>query len=114
MFSTRSFRVMLIALGLLLPLHGAAFPVLAQATPTASPVAASVHGIDLADMDLAVSPRDDFYRFANGGWLDRVVIPADRSGYDVFVELTDRTIAQQLSLLRAAVGPGGAVPGSDE
>jgi putative endopeptidase len=114
MFSTRSLRVVLITLALLLPLHGIALPVLAQTTPIATPVAASVHGIDLADMDLAVSPRDDFYRFANGGWLDRAVIPADRSGYDVFVELTDRTIAQQLSLLRAAVGPDGAVPGSDE
>jgi hypothetical protein len=37
-----------------------------------------VHGIDVADMDLAVSPQGDFYRFDNGGWLDRVDIPAAR------------------------------------
>lgn len=114
MFSTPLLRAMMIALVLLPALPGVTLPVLAQTTPIASPVAASVHGIDLADMDLAISPRDDFYRFANGGWLDRVVIPPDRAEYDVFVELTDRTIAQQLSLLRGALGPDGAVPGSDE
>jgi predicted metalloendopeptidase len=65
-------------------------------------------------MDLSVSPRVDFYTFANGGWLDRVVIPADRPAFDVFTELTDHTIAQQLALLRAAASPDGAAPGSDE
>ena len=32
------------------------------------------HGINVADMDLTVSPRADFYRFANGGWLDSVTL----------------------------------------
>jgi putative endopeptidase len=102
----------LLALAFLLPLLAA--PVVAQSTPVATPTSAPVHGIDLADMDLAVPPGEDFYTFANGGWLERVVIPADRTGYDVFIELTDRTFAQQLELLRAAAGPDGATPGSDE
>ena len=72
------------------------------------------HGIDVADMDLAVSPRVDFYRFANGGWLDRVDIPADRGFVAVRTEINDRAIAQQLDLLHAAAAPGGAAPGSDE
>lgn len=110
---TSSIRALLLALALLVSLRGAALPMLAQGTPAATPVAAT-HGIDLADLDLAVSPRDDFYRFANGGWLDRVVIPADRPAFNVFSQLTDRTIAQQLDLLRAAGAPGGAEPGSDE
>jgi putative endopeptidase len=72
------------------------------------------HGIDVADMDLAVSPRVDFYRFANGGWLDRVDIPADRGFIAVRTEINDRAIAQQLTLLHDAAAPGGAAPGSDE
>ena len=108
------FRAPLLALALLLSLLGAALPVLAQSTPVATPPAASVHGIDLAGMDLAVAPEVDFYAFANSGWLDRVVIPADRPAYDVFTALTERTIVQQLDLLRVASGPGGAVRGSDE
>lgn len=93
-----------------------ALSALAQGTPVpiAGPTADGVHGIDLADMDLLVSPGVDFYRFANGGWLDRTIIPPDRPAYLVFTELTDRTIAQQLALLRAAARPDGAAPGSDE
>ncbi len=33
-------------------------------------------GLDPADMDLSADPTQDFYRFANGGWLDRTEIPA--------------------------------------
>ena len=47
------------------------------------------HGINVADMDLAVSPGVDFYRFANGGWLDRTNIPADRSFVAVRTEIND-------------------------
>ena len=46
--------------------------------PAVAPVAAQQgdrHGIDPADMDLTVDPAQDFYRFANGGWLDRTEIP---------------------------------------
>jgi putative endopeptidase len=96
----------------LLSLFGMVGPVLAQSTPVATPETEPIPGIDLADMDLAVSPRDDFYRFANGGWLDRAVIPADRPYVNVFSQLNDRTIDQQIDLLRAAAGT--AAPGSDE
>lgn len=72
------------------------------------------HGIDITDMDLTVSPRDDFYRFANGGWLERTEIPADRSFVAVRTEINDRAIAQQLELLHAVAAAGGAAPGSDE
>lgn len=114
MMSPRPLRSALLALALLLSLSGAALPVLAQSTPVATPAAAAVHGIDVANMDLSVSPRVDFYRFANGGWLDRTVIPPDRPATNVLSQLADRTIAQQLALLRGAAGPDGAEPGSDE
>src|SRR3954463_12755601 len=34
------------------------------------------------DMDHSIKPGDDFYRYANGAWLKRVVIPAGQSSYD--------------------------------
>jgi len=34
---------------------------------------------DLADMDQSVSPCQDFYRYANGGWLSKNPIPPDES-----------------------------------
>jgi putative endopeptidase len=40
-------------------------------------------GFDTAGMDPSVAPGDDFYRYANGAALDRMVIPADRSSYGI-------------------------------
>jgi putative endopeptidase len=48
-------------------------------------------GLDVAGFDRAVLPQDDLYRYVNGGWLSRVVMPADRVSYGAFAELSDRT-----------------------
>jgi putative endopeptidase len=48
-------------------------------------------GIDLADQDASIQPGDDFFRFANGHWLDTYELPADRSNYGSFNVLTDRS-----------------------
>lgn len=44
-------------------------------------------GFDQDGMDLAYAPGDDFFRFANGHWLDTTEIPADLSNYGMFTEL---------------------------
>ena len=36
-------------------------------------------GLDLTTHDPSVRPGDDFYRYADGHWLDSNTIPADRS-----------------------------------
>ncbi len=63
-----------------------------QASPIASPVATpqGASGIQIADMDLTVDPGADFYQFANGGWLERSELPADKPSYGVFDEIDDR------------------------
>jgi predicted metalloendopeptidase len=83
-------------------------PVAAQQTPTVH------HGINLADMDLSVDPDANFYRFANGGWLDRTTIPPDRGAYGVFDELFDRTTQQELDLLGHLAKGSDLRQGSDE
>jgi putative endopeptidase len=73
------------------------------------------YGIDVANMDLGVSPRADFYRFANGGWLDRTEVPDDKSSYGTFTELYDLTTGQLLSILgEASQGERELAAGSDE
>jgi endothelin-converting enzyme/putative endopeptidase len=47
------------------------------------------HGISVANMDPSVKPGDDFYRYANGNWIKRTEIPADRAEVDVFSRLAD-------------------------
>src|SRR5580658_7546263 len=40
------------------------------------------HGIVVANMDRSVKPGDDFYRYANGGWIKRTEVPPDRRYID--------------------------------
>src|SRR5258705_7022019 len=48
-------------------------------------------GLDVAGFDRTVQPQDDLYRYVNGGWLSRVVMPGDRVSYGAFTEISDRT-----------------------
>ena len=41
-------------------------------------------GIPVDDLDPGIRPQDDLVRYANGGWLARTQIPADRARYDSF------------------------------
>ncbi|HYE26217.1 MAG TPA: M13 family metallopeptidase N-terminal domain-containing protein, partial [Clostridia bacterium] len=62
------------------------FAAVAQEAP-----AAASHGIAVENLDRSVPPGDDFYRFANGEWLKRTEIPADRGSVGVFRQLTDKS-----------------------
>ena len=65
-------------------------------------------GIDLSQQDPNTKPGDDFFRFANGKWLDEFELPADRSNYGSFSVLGDRsdervnTIIEELSAAEPA------------
>lgn len=87
-----------------------ALAVLSRQVATSS----GIHGINPADMDFTADPRQDFYRFANGGWLDRVTIPSDRSSYGVFVDLENRATEQLLGLLHNLESSDVLEEGSDE
>ena len=65
-------------------------------------------------MDLAVDPGVDFYRYANGGWLDRTSIPPDFASIEATSDLEGRTRRQLVDLLVGSAGRGAAQVGSDE
>jgi putative endopeptidase len=50
-------------------------------------------GVDLGAFDRSVRPQDDFNRFVNGTWIKTTEIPADRSVWGSFVELSDKSDA---------------------
>jgi putative endopeptidase len=74
--------------------------------------AAQVHGPDLAGMDVTVAPGDDFYAYANGGWIKATEIPADRSSYGNGAILTELT-AQRVNELLKAPAAKAPRPGSE-
>jgi putative endopeptidase len=51
--------------------------------------AAEMHGVSVDNIDHSVKPGDDFYHYANGEWIKRTEIPADRAEVDVFSKLAD-------------------------
>lgn len=53
-------------------------------------------------MDRAADPSNDFYRFANGLWLDRNPVPADKSRWSAFDELFERNLQQVRGILEEA------------
>ncbi|MDQ6861720.1 MAG: M13 family metallopeptidase [Verrucomicrobiota bacterium] len=48
-------------------------------------------GFDMAGADFKAKPGDDFFRYANGTWLDHVQIPGDKPAYSLRLAMTDRT-----------------------
>ena len=58
-------------------------------------------GFDSAGMDRTTKPGDNFFRYANGAWLDKAVIPADKSAVTLRLEMTDRTEARLHDMLEA-------------
>ena len=100
-------RTVLLAIVIVLVALSSVAPVLAQ--ERAAP------GVNPADMDLAVDPGADFYRFANGGWLDRTELPADEASYGTYPnELQDRNTALLVGLLTELGAAGTVRPDSDE
>jgi predicted metalloendopeptidase len=79
--------------------------------PAASPETKR-SGVDLSALDQATRPQDDFYQFANGGWLDRTDIPAIYSGYTVYHEVHERTEEALKQIIETAAAASGE-PGSE-
>jgi len=79
-----------------LALVAALFPGISRAANTGG------KGLDFAGIDRAVAPGDDFFRYANGSWLAKTEIPADRSSWGTAAELDELTVKRTDELIRAA------------
>jgi putative endopeptidase len=60
------------------------------------------HGIDLAGIDHAVAPGDDFFAYANGAWIKTAVIPPDRAAEGPGAILVDKTRERVRGLIEDA------------
>src|SRR5207302_11089690 len=46
--------------------------------------------LDTANMDTSVKPSDDFFLYANGGWIKRTPIPPEYSSWGSFNQLIEK------------------------
>src|SRR5690554_1922896 len=72
------------------------------------------HGINTSYMDRSVKPSEDFFRFVNGAWLDKVEIPADRTRWGSFDELRKNTDEDVKAILEEAIKSGKYGPNTDQ
>ena len=68
--------------------------------------------INSANLDATVKPGNDFYQYANGGWMKSNPIPADKSRYGAFEELAEENTTQLRGIMEEASTNKSAKPGS--
>ena len=94
------------SLALLLVASALAGPALGQGTSPVYPPT----GFDLSAIDSSTRPGNDFFQYANGKYLERAVIPADRPTVSRRFEMTDRMEANLHQLLQQAASGVGEQP----
>jgi predicted metalloendopeptidase len=72
----------------------------------ATPTAGTGLGINKAWMDTSVKPGDDWYQYADGGWMKTTEIPADRSSVGAFWIASEKTDAQLGALMQDILKSG--------
>ncbi len=71
------------------------------------------HGVKTSYMDTSVSPGKDFFRYANGSWVDNTQIPDEYPSWGSFNVLRDENLAQLRAMLEEAAASTNAEPGSN-
>ncbi len=67
-------------------------------------------GFDLAGADTKTKPGDDFFRYANGTWIDKTQIPADKPAYSLRLAMTDLTEKRLHEMMEAAAAKSPSDP----
>ncbi len=73
-----------------------------------------VIAINFDFMDSTISPADDFFKFVNGGWVDKTEIPGDQGRWGSFNELREMTNETVLNVLETAAGNENYSEGTDQ
>ncbi|GBQ12604.1 M13 family metallopeptidase [Swaminathania salitolerans] len=71
-------------------------------------------GFNMAGMDTAIKPGNNFFLYANGTYLKNIVIPPDRSSFGPFVILAETARERVQSILRDARKNPSADPKTTE
>ena len=73
-----------------------------------------IPGIVLENMDISVSPKDDFYNYVNGNWMKTNTIPEEESRWGGFGVLRKSTRSDVLEIMKTAKELGTYAEGTDQ
>jgi putative endopeptidase len=85
---------------------GLGLPAAAEPKRSAAESPAAARGVDLAGIDRAVAPGDDFAAYANGAWSKATEIPPDKASWGIGSELSEATNRRTRELLEEAAAAG--------
>ncbi|HEY5336669.1 MAG TPA: hypothetical protein VIJ85_00570, partial [Rhizomicrobium sp.] len=67
-------------------------------------------GFDVSGQDRTIRPGNDFFDYANGTAISKMVIPSDESRYGAFHQLRDLSEARTRDILQASAAKSGPQP----
>jgi putative endopeptidase len=73
-------------------------------------LASAARGFDLSQIDPTCEPCQDFFQFADGGWIKTNPIPANRASWGRFAQLADQNTERLHALLEDAAAHPPADP----
>ncbi len=71
-------------------------------------------GIILSNMDTTISPKEDFYNYVNGSWMQTTEIPDDQVRWGGFGVLRKSTAADVLKIIKTAKESGKYAADTDQ
>ena len=81
-------------------------------TKSSSETVVTIHKDVLADnIDKSIKPGDDFFLFANGGWINKTPIPGSESGWGIG-NMVQEEIYQRLRKINEEAATGKHAPGT--
>src|SRR5437660_10636929 len=73
-----------------IPVYASCFYALSLHAQPAPKIEKNPPPINTKDMDTSVKPQDDFFMYADGGWIKRTEIPPEESRWGSFNQLIER------------------------
>lgn len=94
-------------------LKGVLLLVIISGCKTEKPLEPVKSGVILENMDTTTRPGDDFYQYANGNWIKKTEIPADKSNYWMATILDEKSQKDFQKIIEEVITSNSEI-GTDE